>query len=108
MNKSAMVGIWSKNTGAVVSNREAYLGEPEELGKILSDLFSTAREALRASILGIYCDKDPDNAMVFKNIIDFLVKSNTDYMYLYDGIGWFVATKKDRNFEELDRLLLTL
>jgi hypothetical protein len=107
MNTSASIGVWTKSTGRIVSNFENDLGEPEELGKILMGLFSRPKDALRASILGILCDKEPDNAIVFDNIDSYLETSCADYMYLYDGERWFFATKKAKTFEELEHFLLT-
>lgn len=100
VDTSAMNGIWS-NTSGILCNRVDELGEPEELGKILNELFSKPLDALRVSILGIYYDKDPDNVIMFDTVENFLKNSDTDYIYLHDGIGWFVASKTCLEFEEL-------
>lgn len=102
-DKSAMIGIWSKSSG-ILSNRENELGEPNELGKILNDLFSTPLNALRVSILGLYYDKDPDNVIAFNTVEEFVEKADTDFMYLYDGLGWFMASKTSPEFKELKLL----
>ena len=107
MNTSASIGIWSKSTGNIVSNFESEMGEPEELGKILTGLFSSPKEALRAAILGILCDKDPDNALVFDDVNSYLENSGSDYTYLYDGDCWFLAQNGTKSFEELEHFLLT-
>lgn len=104
---TASIGVWSRQSGTVVANAVNELGEPEELGKILSGLFSSRKDALCAAIYGIFCDRDPETVSVFCDIESYVRSSGTDFSYLYDGTSWYFVKRNSKEFRDLNYFLLT-
>ena len=118
MGTAAMIGIYNKKDGTVTASYCHYDGYVAGVGRTLVESYNTQYDAEVVAkggyLSALYDDYlearkeavHQDPATVFESVDHFLKEggnyAGADYLYLWDGYGWFFApTYKEVGFEEV-------
>ena len=123
MGTSAMIAIWDNETGTVEASYVHYDGYVEGVGNELIHFYNTNESAAAVATVGYLSSLDRDletsveNSVhkdqptvpyesveqYMKNGYDY---AGTEYLYLWDGTAWFVASRYgDHRFTDVVTML---
>ena len=122
MGTHAMIGIYDEKDGSVTASYCHYDGYVEGVGSTLFKHYNTQYDAEVVAkggyISGLYSDYmksrqeavHHDRAMVYDSVEEFLEEgydySGAEYLYLFDGEAWFVASYYgERRFTDVETML---
>jgi hypothetical protein len=123
MSTSAMIAIWDSETGAVEASYVHCDGYVEGVGNELIHFYNTNESAAAVATVGYLSSLDRDlETSVEKSVhkdqltvsyesVEQYMKNGYDcagaeYLYLWDGVAWFVASHYgDRRFTDVVTML---
>ncbi len=123
MGTSAMVGIWDSETGSVEASYVHYDGYVEGVGNELIHFYNTNESAAAVATAGYFSSLDRDletsiensvhqdqPTVQYESVEQYMENgydyAGTEYLYLWDGSVWFVASRYgERRFTDVVTML---
>ena len=103
MGTHAMIGIWNSEDGSVEATYVHYDGYADGIGNTLIHFFNTQESATAVASVGYLYSLSADletsieESVPYESVEQFMKNgydyAGAEYLYLWDGEAWFVASR---------------